>query len=171
MPTFAVLLLVLCVAALAASACFVAGFFIQALVTGQLAHYPSQFLTSVVATTLENAFVAAVILGAPLFMILHRLGRVRWWTSILTGFVIGAVPAGILFWPMHHTFGNVVTITEFRGGQQVKILVNGVPTLAGWLEYAQHILMYAATGVVGGLVFWLLWRRVQPMLAQMPARR
>jgi hypothetical protein len=171
MPTFAVLLLVLFVSALAASAASLVEFFIQAWAAGHLAHYPSQYLSSVVATTLENAFIAAVILGAPLYMILYRLGWLRWWSSILTGFIVGAIPAGVLFWPMHRTYGNVVTITEVRDGRQVQTIVNGVPTLAGWLEFAQHVLTYAAAGAVGGLVFWLMWRRVQPLLAQLPARR
>jgi hypothetical protein len=110
-------------------------------------------------------------MGAPLFLGLYRLSWLRWWTCALAGFVIGAVPEGIRIWPMRHVGGNVVTVSVMRGGKMVQTLVNGVPTLAGWLDYATSVLTYAAVGVAGGLVFWLLWRRAQPVLERLPSRR
>jgi hypothetical protein len=170
MPTFVVLLMALFGAALAASVCFLGGFFIHALWMGQLKHLPAEYIRTVVAFALESALAHAVLLGGPLFLGLHRLRWVRWWACILCGFVIGAVPKGIQSWPWKQATSHV-SVSVLRGGKMVQTLVDGVPTLAGWLDYASTVLIYAALGALGGLVFWLIWRRVQPVLERLPARR
>jgi hypothetical protein len=42
--------------------------------------------------------------------------------------------------------------------------VNGVPTLAGWLDYVWGIGTYAVLGALGGLTFWFIWRKVRQSL-------
>jgi hypothetical protein len=36
--------------------------------------------------------------------------------------------------------------------------VDGVPTLAGWLEFLRILSMFGSLGAVGALVFWLTLR-------------
>ena len=42
----------------------------------------------------------AVLLGLPLFLVF----RLKWWVNVMScvalGFAVGAVPAGVLTWPM-----------------------------------------------------------------------
>lgn len=170
MPVFVLLLMALLGGALAASLAFLAGYFIYAFWTGQLAHMPAEYIRTFVAIALETAITLTVLIAAPVFLGLHRLGWIRAWVSPVAGFVVGALPIGIRSWPWHPVAGHV-TVSVMRGGKMVPILVNGVPTMAGWLDYAWTVLAYGALGAVGGLVFWLLWRKLQPMLERMPARR
>jgi hypothetical protein len=37
-------------------------------------------------------------------------------------------------------------------------MVDGIPTLAGWLNYMKGIAIFAAAGAVTGLTFWLIIR-------------
>jgi hypothetical protein len=53
----------------------------------------------------------------------------------------------------------------------VQTVVHGALTPAGWLDYAWNILTCAAPGAVGGLALWLTWRKIQPVLERLPARR
>lgn len=94
----------------------------------------------------------AVLLGLPLFLILRLLGRKRWITaisSVCVGFLIGALPLSILalwFWdPLGG--GNV-------WADDVPTIVNGIPTLAGWLIYGKAFAVLGRFGAFGGLVFW-----------------
>jgi hypothetical protein len=45
------------------------------------------------------AFVASGFLGLPIFLVLHRLGLVRWWSASLAGAVVGAAVAIALVLP------------------------------------------------------------------------
>jgi hypothetical protein len=148
---------------------FLASFVISSLWNGQLSHFPAQYIKTVLFFALQTALLSAVVLGGHVFLGLQRLGWVRWWACILSGFVVGAVPVGIQSWPWKPTAAHF-SVSVVRGGKMVQTSVNGVPTLAGWLDYAWIVLSYATLGALGGLVFWLLWRRVQPVLARLPAR-
>lgn len=44
----------------------------------------------------------------------------------------------------------------------VQTVVDGVPTLAGWLSYANAVAGMGAFGTVGGLAFWVVWRVMRP---------
>lgn len=165
----AALLMALLPAALAASALFLAGFVIQSLWTGELKHLPSSYLASMVVFAIQMALAHAIFLGTPLFWGLYRLKWVRWWSSMLAGFVLASIPTAIRYWPPLHATPHT-SITVVRAGKMVRTVVNGVPTLAGWLDYARGVLTYAVLGAMAGLVFWLIWRKIQPELERMSAR-
>jgi hypothetical protein len=156
-------------AAFVACGVFLASFVIGSLWSGQLRYLPAQYIKTVLLFALETALLSAVLFGGHVFLELQRLAWVRWWACILSGFVIGALPVSIQSWPWKRTAAHV-TVSVMRGGKMVQTSVNGVPTLAGWLDYAWSVLTYAALGALGGLVFWLIWRRVQPVLGRLPAR-
>ena len=44
----------------------------------------------------------AVLLGLPLFLVFRLKGWVNVVSCVALGFAVGAVPAGVLTWPMEH---------------------------------------------------------------------
>jgi hypothetical protein len=77
------------------------------------------------------SLVATMVLAVPAFLVFQRTKLIRWWSSMLTGFVVGALVSVVLQWP------------SFQG----------LPSPNG------NVLIYALTGCTSGLVFWLIWRR------------
>jgi hypothetical protein len=91
-----------------------------------------------------------IVLGIPAYMILRWRNAVRWWSTIASGFVLGAIPLGVVSsWPPG---GPPGASANFDG---VSTLVNGVPTLAGWLQYFQSIAFFGACGAAAATAFWL----------------
>jgi hypothetical protein len=61
-------------------------------------------------------------------------------SCVVFGFVVGAVPDGILTWPMQHA-GLYASA--------------GVITAAGWVSYLTPVIYCGALGAVGGFAFWV----------------
>jgi hypothetical protein len=82
--------------------------------------------------------------------------RAKQWTRlgavIVGAFLIGALPGGLLTWPMNPSLKT----TEAVDG--VATIVDGVPTLAGWLSYLKLLGIAGSLGAIGGFVFWLTLR-------------
>lgn len=94
----------------------------------------------------------ALILGLPLAL-LYRAKRWQWpGLAVATGFLIGAIPIGVLIWPLKPSPGSS---TRVNG---VLISVDGIPTMAGWLEFIRSLGMFGALGAAGALAFWLTLR-------------
>jgi hypothetical protein len=70
-----------------------------------------------------------LVLGVPAFLLGRHLHAIRWWTCIITAFIIGGLPITLLTWH------------------------NSPPT--GWWSV---FLAWGLFGVSGGLAFWLLWQ-------------
>jgi hypothetical protein len=97
------------------------------------------------------ALAHALILGLPLFFFLrsrHRLGIA---SCVLAGFLVGAVPFGVL--DLISMFGVQSAST---GGTPT--IINGVSTLAGWIEYAYAVSFTGLFGLAGGVTFWVVMR-------------
>ncbi len=94
-----------------------------------------------------------VVLGAPAYAILRWKGLIRWWSTVLTGFVLAALPIAFFTWPLR--FPELKTTASFNG---VQTMVDGTPTAAGWAQYAEGFLFVSSCGALSGLVFWLVWR-------------
>jgi hypothetical protein len=98
-----------------------------------------------VAITLGHA----VMLGVPAALLYRRL---QWRSPVFAlagGFLIGAVPAGLYFWPVERRLGT----NAWSGATQT--LIDGVPTWAGWLEYLQMLGGFGCLGMLGAIAFWL----------------
>jgi len=173
MPVLVLIIFGLFGAALIAGLIFLVAFFGHALMTGQAQHMNFDYIRAVAVFALEASLAHALLLGTPAFMGLYRLGWLKSWVCLLAGLAIGTVPTAIRSWPWHPAVaaGSKVTISVLRGGKLVQTVVNGVPTLAGWLDYAWNVLTYSALGALGGLAFWLLWQILHPVLQRMPTRR
>lgn len=101
-----------------------------------------------------------VLLGLPTFLLLKKLKAVRWWSTVGAGIVLAAVPPSILSWPLRYS--EMHTTSSIN---EVQTIIDGVPTMAGWLQYFQGISFMGACGAVGALAFWLVWRNEpQPSL-------
>lgn len=106
--------------------------------------------------TLVVSFFHTVLLGLPAVLLLKKVNKIRWWSLASAGFIVGSVPAAFLFWPLGAEGG----FSYWNGTKEVVTLENGIPTLAGWAEYAKTVLLMAAFGAIAGFVFWFVQRRI-----------
>ena len=102
---------------------------------------------------LAIAATHVVALGLPAYLLLRWRKAVRWWSILLCGFILGALPIAVLSWPLR--FADLKSSASVDG---VQTMVNGVPTMAGWLQYVSGISFFGACGVAGAAAFWLVWR-------------
>lgn len=79
------------------------------------------------------ALADTVILGIPAFLLGLYLKAIRWWTTLLAAYLVGAIPYGIGTW------------TPDRSMESLS-------------SYLYGIIAFGLFGLSGGLVFWLLWR-------------
>jgi hypothetical protein len=129
----------------------------------------SQFL-GLLRLTFLVALAHAVVFGLPLFLFLRSKSCVGIIACALGGFVVGAVGPAML--GLLSMFGNA-SYNAWSGGRAT--IVNGVPTLAGWMEYAQSVGFVGIIGLGGGLTFWLTMRLSgqippKPRVAETPGR-
>lgn len=96
---------------------------------------------------------SVVLLGVPAYLFLRWRNLVRWWSSIAGGFVMAALTVAIGTWPLRYS--EFRTSSSFKG---VWNLIDGVPTAAGWLRYAEGVCFFGILGAVSGLSFWLVLR-------------
>ncbi len=90
-----------------------------------------------------------VMLGLPASFLLKHIKSVNWFSTVVSGFLIAATPVAIFLWP----YGSPGSSASSNG---VATLIDGVPTLAGWLEYLEAILFFGFFGLASAFVFWLL---------------
>ena len=65
-------------------------------------------------------------------------------------FAVGAVPDGVLTWPMQHP--ELHTSASVDG---VLMIIDGVITAAGWVGYVKPVIYCGMLGALGGLAFWI----------------
>jgi hypothetical protein len=100
--------------------------------------------------TFVIALAHAVLLGLPLFLVFRLKGWVNVTTCVVFGCAVGAVPAGVLTWPMQHP--------EFQTNASVDgvpTIVNGIITSAGWVSYGKPLIYFGSFGALGGFAFWI----------------
>jgi hypothetical protein len=104
-------------------------------------------------------FVSAfhvVILGLPASILGERLKLIRWWSSVVVGFFIGCIPIAGL---------QLSSGTQYSMANGVEYFVDGARTSAGWLQFAEFVLLFGFLGALGGFAFWLTWRLLSLGLA------
>jgi hypothetical protein len=97
------------------------------------------------------ALAHAFVLGLPLYFLLRSKGRFGIASSALAGFLIGAAPLAVL------ALVSMVGMQHASTGGKPTV-VNGVPTLAGWIEYGGSVGIFGLFGLAGGLTFWAVIR-------------
>ena len=94
-----------------------------------------------------------LLLGLPAFLILRWAKAVKWWSTVGTGFLLGAIPAAIFSWPVHSERNFSASVNG------VPTIIDGVPTLEGWLQFTYGAVLLGFLGAAGAMAFWLVWRR------------
>ncbi len=107
-------------------------------------------------TMVATGFVLAI--GIPTFLILRHRNRATAVALGTAGFLVAALPFAALGWP-GNSFPGSSSGGSWHGGH-VEIVVNGVVTGYGWLNYVEGTLIYGIHGLVGALTFLFVWRRL-----------
>jgi hypothetical protein len=107
----------------------------------------------------------SVVLGLPAALLYRAKRWTRLSATIPGAFLIGAIPAGLITWPMNPLMRTTASVDG------VATIIDGIPTLAGWLGYLKLLAMLGMLGTAGGLVFWLTLRHsgVLAVTRQVPA--
>lgn len=92
-----------------------------------------------------------LILGLPTYFLLRYFKVVRWWSTLIAGFILGAVPMAIFTWPLRYP--ELKTSASVNG---VQTMIDGVPTIAGWVQFIEGVSFFGACGLVAALAFWLV---------------
>jgi hypothetical protein len=104
---------------------------------------------TVFAITFAIALGHAVFLGLPLFLILRSRRWINVMSCVVFGFAIGAAPAGVLSWPVHHP--ELHTSGPVDG---VPTIFNRAITAAGGVSYVKPLIYFGSLGVLSGFAFW-----------------
>jgi hypothetical protein len=94
----------------------------------------------------------ALILGLPLFLLFQTHRWITIFSCVIGGFIVGIFPIGFFTWPFWPGSGSS---SSFNG---VPLIVNGTPTFAGWISYAETLLILGSFGALAGFVFWLVFK-------------
>lgn len=105
--------------------------------------------SGVASLCLVVSMAAVLVIGAPAYLVLRGRPGLRWWGVWLAGFLLAAIPFGLLTFP--HLTPNP---GEFMAVEGVKLVVDGVPTLAGWIDYLESVVLFGACGTLASAVFW-----------------
>jgi hypothetical protein len=113
------------------------------------------FIVAIVAFLVVLTHIA--VLGIPGLLLLSLTRQFKAWTICVLGFFFGCVPISIWAWPLKSSLRGA-SDSHWDGEEMVQSLVNGVPTLSGWIGYGEGVLSMGALGAVSGAAFWLTWR-------------
>jgi hypothetical protein len=89
----------------------------------------------------------ALVLGLPCVLLLRAKDRLGIVSCAIAGFLVGAVPLGAFAL-------TSMFVTHSASIDGTSTVVNGVPTLAGWIHYAHTVGVLGLFGLAGGLTFW-----------------
>lgn len=96
------------------------------------------------------AFGHALLLGLPAALIFQKRGRDGILTAVAVGFLLGALPIGVLL--------ALSGPPDFASVDRVPTAIRGVRTGAGWVSIIQASGALGLFGAVGGLSAWAVWR-------------
>ncbi len=97
-----------------------------------------------------------LVFGIPAVYLLQKFNRMRWWTLGPAGFVTGALPFGI--WRFPHDLPYQASSSYMNGQEMITTMVDGVTTLAGWVQYLKGVALLGALGGIAALSLWLTWK-------------
>ena len=94
-----------------------------------------------------------VVLGIPSALLLQRSGRLKWWPLALIGTVAGMI---FVAWSGPGSDSGFSSGGNWYG-KHVDFVVNGKPTLYGWLSYLQSVVAFGLHGLAGATAFYFSW--------------
>ena len=114
--------------------------------------WPVVLLVAIIVSLAHTLLLGLVAAGW-----LFRVGKFRPLPMLLTGLVIGIVPAAI--W--QHPWKQVGTqSSSWSGG--VQTVDNGVLTVAGWIDYFQFVGCAGILGAMGAMAFYYVYKGMSP---------
>jgi hypothetical protein len=105
----------------------------------------------------------------PAFLIMRWRDAIRWWSTIAVGFVLACLPVAVSLWPTDDS-DLQTTAAHWDGEKMVATVIEGVPTVAGWISYLQAVAIMGVFGAIGGLAFWLVWMGLRSNKSSEPTR-
>lgn len=96
-----------------------------------------------------------VSVGLPLFIITHIRFPVTRASNAIIGFITGAVSIGISTWPLQWQ-----DLKTNQAVNHMPTVINGIPTLLGWLYFAKGLLLFGALGAMAGIVFFYMLKKI-----------
>ncbi|MEO9585896.1 MULTISPECIES: hypothetical protein [Marinobacter] len=115
----------------------------------------SMLLMTLLLTSLHFLF-----LSLPALLIIRWLSRLTLIPVLTVGFLSSTIPSAFKFWPIKDPYYSGIGRSRFFG-EAVVTSVDGIPTIWGWIIYAQKLAMIGALfGVTSALVFWFFYRKV-----------
>jgi hypothetical protein len=84
--------------------------------------------------------IPTIVFAVPAYFVGRWLNLIRWWSTLIVGFVIGLLVWIIFVWPQ---------------------LVHPSPTATAF-DLIKGGLTWAAVGAIAGIAFWLSWVRGHP---------
>lgn len=123
------------------------------LVVGFLGGFLPVFVSSVFMVALAHA----LLLGLPLFLLLRSKSSLSGMKSVVAGFFVGAAGIAVFLWPLRHA--GMMT-NAWVGSDRVQTVIDGIPTVSGWLEYLSAVSVFGLFGAIGGAAFWAVYRRL-----------
>jgi len=138
---------------------FLLGYFIAFIVgignlnLGELFGKPTDLITSfllwaVISVSLVAPFSFGHVffLGLPIFLVSWHFRAIRWWSTLVIAFMIGALPSTIFVF----FFQDIGWSERSYFYQKINVLSLGFTAVAA--------ITMGFFGLAGGIVFWLLWR-------------
>jgi hypothetical protein len=99
---------------------------------------------------------AVFFLGIPMFILLRKFNRDSWFSLGISGFLLSAVPVAF-FWPQQI---EGYSASSNWHGKFINTYIEGLPTNHAWFIYFENIFFYGLHGLIGALVFYAVWRRL-----------
>jgi hypothetical protein len=121
--------------------------------------YPNSSTVFIVAIVAFVASLGHVALAIPGLLLLSRTRQFKAWTICLLGFFFGCLPMSIWSWPLKASLRGA-SDSHWDGEKIVNSMIDGSPTLVGWVSYGEGVLSMGALGALSGAVFWLAWRNI-----------
>jgi len=132
-----------------------------ALIIGSARELEAGFLLAVFVTALVISAAHVLLLGLPAVWLLYRFQRLRWWTLLSAGYIGACIPMAIWSWPLDPP-GMTSSCSNGNGSETIVAKIDGIPTLAGWIDYAQSVALVGLFGAIAALAFWWVIRRNTP---------
>ena len=95
----------------------------------------------------------ALVLGLPIFLIFWWKRWINAISCASAGFIVAAISGVVPNWPWTAAMQAMRTNTSVRG---VPTVIDGTPTMAGWLDFAGVLVFLGAFGAFAGFIFWLI---------------
>jgi hypothetical protein len=114
-----------------------------------------KYMLSIALIAFLVALAHAIVLGLPTYFVLNKLHLMRWWISIICGFVIGTLPLTIEYW---RTTVSLVRPPMDEVNNGVYLVRNGVLTTAWWSQTILENSVFGIFGMLGAFSAWLVWR-------------